>query len=828
MRKKKTRNNKGFSMVELLVAFGIMGVIVTTVGYMMTTSSKTYSSLSTESQLQSEAQLVANAISELAIDSFDAGNTLEAKYECKIDPAVNDFLVLMSKDKNGGSYKNTRYQISHEGNELYLITQEYDSSADSYIAYNKSLLGQYITGFTVNLNRVKDDNLIAFQLIYTKNGRSYTGDYQVYMRNKAYTDSDKPDPSSPTSQFRKLLLTPSTIIIDIKGNQTTGVAEPVGWYSGRVDASAMKSMATKITFTATPYYSGSVPDKTSAWKLQKADSRFWKLSTDNDDGTSTKAATTDLKWVSPTTGASIKDSPNSEFEVVATHTTPENNSKSQIANVMLRMVRSITMNASGISEWKTEYEGSKYGYATRATDAQGFAAAGSSVAIIPSINQSNVSTDLTWQLYVSSADASDAWVLCTDTGLATLGRGSNKSNSIKLGKNVSSAKRFKVVATSVFDPTVSGEYIFGILPTKQPDPSPGDHSRGYKLDFWGYVQKHKPQSDAPTPTKIKSISILPGGDDTAVTDEDKNNGNLNVKYHWDPATNTFYADINQYSYSADQRRNFYKGRILYIWVTYEYEQTEYEWQTGKYVTKTYEYTGKFEYELKQVEIEPVDRTGSVDQPVGYLCIKKGKTKELETRTHYYNLTARKEWGMYVKENLTGSSGAIDSNSTEFSTNLNRDGWENSNQYLSLRDTSTYGNANLYNDVASVSIGANSSTKEYPVNYLTLRVTLDDYYNLPGNDTHSYYDYRVYIANVEGQDVYLPGPRAILTGSPSTTIGWPKDIPETESNAVTITGISTDGVYVKNQAKVYRDGKKYKCIYNSHTYTYDATNNYWKK
>ena len=569
MRKRKARNNKGFSMVELLVAFGIMGVIVTTVGYMMTTSSKTYSSLSTESQLQSEAQLVANAISELAIDSFDAGNTLEAnKYECKIDPAVNNFLVLMSKDKNGGSYKNTRYQISHEGNELYLITEEYNSSANSYGEYNKSLLGQYITGFTVNLNRVKDDNLIAFQLVYTKNGRSYTGDYQVYMRNKAYTDSDKADPSSPTSQFRKLLLSPSTIIIDIKGNQATGVAEPVGWYSGKVDASAMKSMATKITFTVTPYYSGSVPDETSAWKLQKADSRFWKLSTDNDNGTSTKAATTDLEWVPPTTGASIKDSPNSEFEVVATHTTPDNTSKSQIANVMLRMVRSITMNASGISEWKTEYEGSKYGYATRATDAQGFAAAGSSITIIPSINQSNVSTDLTWQLYVSSADASDAWVLCTDTGLATLGRGSNKSNSVKLGKNVSSAKRFKVVATSVFDPTVSGEYIFGIIPEKGPGQDPGDHSRGYKLNIEDYIKKREnlTQSDWPTPKGIYSLRIEPANDDPAMTEEDKNNKDISSKYHWDPATGTIYADINQYAYSADQRRNFYRERTLNIYI----------------------------------------------------------------------------------------------------------------------------------------------------------------------------------------------------------------------------------------------------------------------
>ena len=91
LKKRKTEKNRGFSIVEFLVAFGILSVIVTTVGYMMTTSSKTYSGLSTEAQLQSEAQLVANGISELAIDSFDAGNTAESDYTCQIDDSISLF-----------------------------------------------------------------------------------------------------------------------------------------------------------------------------------------------------------------------------------------------------------------------------------------------------------------------------------------------------------------------------------------------------------------------------------------------------------------------------------------------------------------------------------------------------------------------------------------------------------------------------------------------------------------------------------------------------------------------------------------------------------------
>ena len=219
LKKRKTEKNRGFSIVEFLVAFGILSVIVTTVGYMMTTSSKTYSGLSTEAQLQSEAQLVANGISELAIDSFDAGNTAESDYTCQIDDSVSDKLVLLSRTRT----ESTRYRIERgdqadpsDKNKLYLYTQSYDSDANAYTGTeSKALLGQYIEGFDVKLDRVKDENIISFSLTYNKNGRSYVGDYQVLMRNRAYADPDAKEAKPEDPQLRALTLTPKLVFIDV-------------------------------------------------------------------------------------------------------------------------------------------------------------------------------------------------------------------------------------------------------------------------------------------------------------------------------------------------------------------------------------------------------------------------------------------------------------------------------------------------------------------------------------------------------------------------------------------------------------------------------------
>ena len=177
---------------------------------------------------------------------------------------------------------------------------------------------------------------------------------------------------------------------------------------------------------------------------------------------------------------------------------------------------------------------------------------------------------------------------------------------------------------------------------------------------------------------------------------------------------------------------------------------------------------------------------------------------------YYNVTKRSEWGIYVSDN-----------ETNYSSNLNRSGMEGTNEFLGFRDTTSYGNADLYIDQVSCQVEAKSTTKQYPTDYLTVRVTSEDYYNRTKGEAKSHYDYKVYIANVEGQGVYLPGPNSTKGGFPAES-----SLPTDEASAVTISGISTTGSPVS--AKVYKSGSKIKCVYGATTYTYNKTYEYWKK
>lgn len=801
-KKRIAKNNKGFTITEFLVAFGIMGVIVTTVGYMMTTSSKTYSSLSTEAQLQSEAQLVANAISELAIDSFDAGNVMEADYTTKNDTGISDTsqLVLLSRTKT----VNTRYYITlnRTKKELELYSQTYNASSKTYSSLDgPSLLGQYLDNFEVSLDRVKDENIISFKLVYTKNGKSYTGDYQVLMRNRAYSDPDTKEDTPEEAQLKTLTLTPKLVYVDVINGVTTK------YYKDSINTTpySIVNGAGSIEFTAEPIYKGTPASRDSDWSLMNYDKSIFNLSAD-------KGTKSNLTWTNVGRDVFI-NTPNTEFSVVASQ-----GSIKKEARVRLRIVRKITWAGStGISGWKTEYESAIY-RGTPAPDTQNYAAAGTSVTLIPSIDQSNVSTDLTWKLYRKNT-AATSWVECTEEAYAKLASittsGGRQSNTITIGKNVSNTDEFKVEVVSVFDNTVKAEYIFGILPKKTTNGN-GDHSRGYKLNFndWatdvtrgGYADdKHDDGNFGEY--KVKRVTKITGITSTGPNSIGNPQEGLKRFYH--PVSNPddgqgyIYVDMNSFGFKIDQMKDFYMHDGMDLIITFEYKYDVYENQGGKKypANKEETRTGTMRYKIKPVKMEPLTSPS--------ICLQKGKSMELNTRMHYYNVTKRGEWGIYVSDD-----------ETKYSSNLNRAGMEGTNEYLSFRDTSSYGNADSYNDLVSCQMEAKASTRQYPTDYLTVRVTSEEYFNRSSGYADSYYNYKVYIANVEGQGVYIPGPNSKKGSFPAES-----SLPTDEASAVTISGISATGGAVS--AKVYKSGSKIKCVYGAITYTYNKTYEYWKK
>lgn len=157
--KKLTKNQKGFSLVELLCTIAIFSIVITSVGTVMVVSARSYQNGNVELDLQQQAQITSNLLTNLIIDSDEvvqaSGDTLTVR---KVESGVT-----------------VTYQIYYSSGDNTIY---YTSSADA--ASTPRVLAEYVSGFTVNQDAGGN---VDFALKFTENSRNYESDYHVTPRN---------------------------------------------------------------------------------------------------------------------------------------------------------------------------------------------------------------------------------------------------------------------------------------------------------------------------------------------------------------------------------------------------------------------------------------------------------------------------------------------------------------------------------------------------------------------------------------------------------------------------------------------------------------------
>lgn len=818
------KDQRGFTMIELLTAIAILAILAGSVIFIMNSSSKTYSKLSVEAQLQSEAQMVANMITELAIDSSNAVNSATETYNQNYDETEGKILVLES---TLNSVKKQYVIGKKQGEEkLYLAERTYDASSSTWGSLSEALLGEYITDFTVDTSRVEKENVLMFTLSYTKNGRTYDGNYQVLMRNRAYADTEKETEETKSSQILSLDVSPKLVYIDIVNNQVPK------YYVDEISDSAARTVTNQgVAFTVTVRPS-SDSNQGCDWALKNADTDLFSLTAKNN------AQTTYLQW--DTDKKAFKDSGIDAFTLVATKSITSTDGTSTVtanpktAQVLLRRIKKVSLFAlSGTTQWNSEYENQYGGVAD--PEAQGYAYVGTNgkytaVNLSASISASNIAYGggLTWKIY--QKNASGTWSEVNNTSLAYLKETetlTSTTNVVNFGSAVENGQVFKVVATSVFDPSYEAEYIFGIAPTGTSD-GDGFYSRGYYTDMGALLKEdnhlHSDMSPFSKLVFLKVTSVDGAGQNALSGDK--------VKVIRDADGNwRLYLDFDAFAYSGEQKVTYYTGDVL-VHITIGYYDTlgnlcidgkesatykkELEAQEGRSVSENYQIEGgKFVYCQMSNDIiyQPKNVvTTKVSPTNGVIVVGKGKTQSVSAKTAYYNILSPRNglyyFGVYLND---------------MKNNLIEPGKGSINAYFEVSMTSSYGDTNKYVDTATIALKAKatSAQKKYLTEPMELRLAANDFYLITSTPhVDSYTSYSVLIANIEGTEVYIAGPEA--TGA----LAWSSTMASNieAGTKTTVTGQNSAGNSVT--ATVYKSGKKYYCVYGGKTYTYNPTYNFW--
>ena len=834
----KKRNHKGFTIIEFLTAIAIVAILSVSVFFAMSTSSKTYNRLSVEAQLQSEAQLVANMITELAIDSFDASNALpdSTTYNQNYDEADGNILILEStQDAVKKQYVVGKKQGADK---LYLAERTYNATNDTWGALTESLLGEYISGFSVDTSRVEQENVLQFTISYTKNGRTYDGNYQVLMRNRAYADRDNGPEDPESTPVIALDVSPKLVYIDVVNNLVPQ------YYVGEVSSSGKRtdvSQGVKFNVTVRPK---SDTNKGCDWRLKNADTDMFELSE------TANAESTYLKWKDT---KQFIDSPNDTFTLVASKTITLDDGETTVsatpktAQVLLRRIKGISLYAlTGSTQWRKEFT-EQYGGIPN-EEAQGYAYMGNGGSYLPmtvsaSISSSNIEYGggLKWKIMQKSA--SGTWSEVTNSSLVSLKSSetlTSTTNVVNFGAAVKNGDLYKVVATSVFDPSFEAEYVFGIAPSGGSD-GDGFYSRGYYTDLGALIKLHGRErvgkgngndgynflhDDMLDPVKIvylKVTSVDGCGEDGSSDDK--------VKVIKDADGNwRLFINYDAFSYSGEQRGDLYtEGLLIHVTVGYydtkgnlcivgeeckKYKK-ELEDQEGRKVPPSYTENGHTWYCEQEYDAAYVPKavvTTKVSPVTDVLVVAKGKSQSVTAKTAYYNIVSPRNGMYYFGAYLN-----------DMNNNLVEPGKSSVNPYFEVNMTSAYGDTNKYVDTATIELKAKavSAQKKYLTSPMTLRLTANDYYLINKTpDQNSYTSYDVLIANVEGTDAYIAGPKA--TGA----LAWSSEqATNIEAETKTkVTGQNSAGSSV--EATVYKEGKKYYCVYGGRTYTYNLTYNFW--
>ena len=838
----RKKDNRGFTLVELLTAIGILAVLSATIAYMMISSSNTYGRLSVESQLQSEAQLVANAVTELSIDAYEADDKVPAVAPSLTGYDVTSGNLLTLKSTVDGTEK--IYIILRKdsaNNELYLV--EGVQTGPTTHEWTYSLLGNNVETFSADVSRVASENIVSFSLGYKKghnqSERAYEGKYQVLMRNREYADTVSGNSPQNIPDYLHLTLTPKRVYLDVIKDEvktvykenltsgstyTTGVKFDVGVVSNRAD----EAKALGVT-----------------WEMLNADEELFVLTKDKLSST--------LSWNKAST-KKLSDSPIDAFNIYISQELPGRNggapvqAKQKMSQVLLRRVKKITVNAiSGVTQWKPEY--SDYG-GIRNPLAQGYAYFNSSgqvntMTVNASILASNIAYGggLTWKLERFDNTTNDWDKNPVNSSLASLGLNESDTlttNTITFGPAAGVGQLYRVTATSKFDDSVSGSYIFGIVPSPTVEDDDGFYSRGYYTNMSSFFKGYTGEGGGCEPVeKIVYIAVTKV-DGAAVDAESKNK----VKVIQQDGQWRIFVDYDAFSHGGDEKKNFYDGSVaihmiygyygkdgkLYMngnahqGVIYNMSAADHEAAMAKQLGVSVDdiewvnggTNGEdYDYVLKAVEVTKIAPVQQV------IVIEKGKSRTLGIKTAYYNIISPRKGkyylGAYMNDLLE------DESSSDLSDNLLKTGMGDINSTFSVRMVSTYGDADLFVDKANVEISAKAlaTQKRYLTDPQTLRLTADDYYTITPNNpsSNSYVTYDVVTANIEGTNVYMPGPHAKYSGLtfPALTDGGDRK---------EIKGLNSANEEIT--AEVYMLNNKYYCVYMGRKYTYNDTYDFWDK
>lgn len=168
--------NKGFTLVELIVATAILGLISLAVAGFMSAGARTYGSLNYTLRLQYQAQLAMSQMQEYVIDCVDG---IQWDDTTKILTVVN----------GDGAEQAVQFVYTAADNTITLQKGEYTADTSTFAGDGTpAVLVEDVDDFVISLTPDATDGTLVQSVTLTldlaRQGKTYTGTQTLALRNR--------------------------------------------------------------------------------------------------------------------------------------------------------------------------------------------------------------------------------------------------------------------------------------------------------------------------------------------------------------------------------------------------------------------------------------------------------------------------------------------------------------------------------------------------------------------------------------------------------------------------------------------------------------------
>ena len=220
-------DNKGFTLVELLVGIAIVAIVGGLIGTFLIFSTRTYGKVTDEADLQEDAQILLSQMDNYIIDTDSA-----LRYYADVSESGSGTEILKDSLYPGGAAGLTRkwleiYKTTDTGytKETVLWTKSTEKltykqeTIDAAGTVTENIeeqdLATHVTDFSIDLTKVTSLRQVTVSVALASGEKSYGADTTVYLRNQIVVNGEpyKPDTAPVISSVLSVKVLPQTVMM---------------------------------------------------------------------------------------------------------------------------------------------------------------------------------------------------------------------------------------------------------------------------------------------------------------------------------------------------------------------------------------------------------------------------------------------------------------------------------------------------------------------------------------------------------------------------------------------------------------------------------------